>query len=252
MAATTLRDTTRALILDIEGTTTSIAFVYDTLFPFARAHMADFLERQWDDEAVQADVALVRAQASQDVAAGDDRAVVVPDGPPDAARAATITNLLAQMDGDRKTTGLKSIQGKIWLDGYASGTLRGHVYDDVPPAFTAWRSAELRLHIYSSGSVAAQRLLFGSSVAGDLTPQLHSYFDTTTGPKKERGSYTAICAQIGLDPAQVGFLTDNLAEAQAAHEAGLQAIITIRPGNPALPEHTFPTISSFAELTGAS
>ena len=244
-----LPEQTRALLLDIEGTTTSIAFVYDTLFPFARAHMAAFLEAHWDDAAVQADVALVREQAAEDVAAGLPGATEIPTHDPEAARALTLTNLIGQMDADRKTTGLKSLQGKIWLDGYARGELLAHLFEDVQPALERWHAQGKALYIYSSGSIAAQKLLFKHSIAGDLTPLLSGYFDTTTGPKKVEASYTSICEAVSLDPEQVCFLTDNLDEAHAAHAAGLTAILSVRPGNPDVPEHPFPTLTSFADLT---
>ena len=239
---------TRALVLDIEGTTTSIAFVYDTLFPFARAHMAAFLAAHWKTPAVQADVSLVRAQAKEDVTAGLAGATLIPDSDESGALEATVENITAQMDADRKTTGLKALQGKIWLDGYASGELLGHLFEDVRPALERWHDQGLTIYIYSSGSVAAQKLLFRHSIAGDLTPLLSGYFDTTTGPKKVPESYTSICEAANLAPAQVCFLTDNLEEARAADEAGLQAVISVRPGNPRLPEHTFPTLTSFADL----
>jgi 2,3-diketo-5-methylthio-1-phosphopentane phosphatase len=249
--AVPLPRTTRAVLLDIEGTTTSIAFVYDTLFPFARAQLAGFLERSWAEPAVQADVALVRAQALDDHAAGQAAAPLVPDDLSSGAREATLVNLLGQMDADRKTTGLKAIQGKVWVDGYISGDLLGHVYDDVPRNLEAWRGRGLRIAIYSSGSIAAQKLLFGHSIAGDLTPALEGYFDTTTGPKKEAASYAAIARKMNLEPGQVTFLTDSLDEARAADEAGVHAVLTLRPGNAPLPDHPFPTITSFDALVEA-
>ena len=249
--APTLPAQTRAMLLDIEGTTTSIAFVYDTLFPFAREHMATFLQAHWETEEVQADVALVRDQAQTDLRDGVPGARSVPEGLSEASREATLHNLLGQMDADRKTTGLKSLQGKIWLDGYARGELLAHLFEDVHPAMLSWRAQGLPIYIYSSGSIAAQKLLFRHSVAGDLTPLLEGYFDTTTGPKKQAQSYNSICAAVRLDPAQVCFLTDNLEEARAAKEAGLSAIVSLRPGNPELPSHPFPTLTSFADLTGS-
>lgn len=239
---------TRAMLLDIEGTTTSIAFVYETLFPFARAHMAAFLEANWEDDQVQADVALARAQAAEDLQDGVDGVLPIPDGTSVGARLATVHNLLGQMDADRKTTGLKSLQGKIWLDGYARGELLAHLFEDVPPALASWNDQGLAIYIYSSGSIAAQKLLFKHSVAGDLTPLLAGYFDTTTGPKKVARSYASICAAVRLDPAQVCFLTDNLEEACAAREAGLSALLSVRPGNPTLAAHSFATLTTFAEL----
>ena len=241
-------DETRAMLLDIEGTTTSIAFVYETLFPFARAHIATFLEANWEATEVQADVALVRAQAAEDLRDGFAGVLAIPDDTSVEARDATVHNLLGQMDADRKTTGLKSLQGKVWLDGYARGELLAHLFEDVHPALLAWRDRGLDLYIYSSGSVAAQKLLFKHSVAGGLQPLLAGYF---AGPKKVSQSYASICEAVSLDPAQVCFLTDNLEEALAADDAGLSTILSVRPGNPGLPTHSFSILTSFAELTGS-
>lgn len=246
-----LPEKTRAMLLDIEGTTTSIAFVYDTLFPFARAHMAAYLENHWEAAEVQADVDLVRTQAQADLDDGVAGARKIPADTSVEAREATVHNLLGQMNADRKTTGLKSLQGKIWLDGYARGELLAHLFEDVHQALLSWRAQGLPIYIYSSGSVAAQKLLFKYSVAGDLTPLLAGYFDTTTGPKKASKSYASICEAVSLDPTQVCFLTDSLEEACAAHDAGLSAILSVRPGNPALASHTFSTLTSFAQLTGS-
>ncbi|TNF31250.1 MAG: acireductone synthase [Deltaproteobacteria bacterium] len=216
-------------MLDIEGTTTSISFVYDALFPFARARMRAFLAERFDDPGVRADVARL----------GDGSAR-------DADEAATIA--LALMDADVKDTGLKGLQGRIWADGYASGELRGHVFADVPTALREFAQRQIPVHIYSSGSVAAQKLLFGASEAGDLTPLLHGYFDTTTGPKKDAESYRAIAAAVGLPPTALLFATDNLDEARAARHAGLQVAVSVRPGNPPLPPHDFRVVRTLDEL----
>lgn len=218
-----------ALLLDIEGTTTSISFVYDALFPYARARLAAFLEAHFSDPAVRADVARL----------GDGTATSAAD----AARAA-----LALMDADVKDTGLKGLQGKIWAAGYASGALRGHVFSDVPEALRAFVARGTAIYIYSSGSVAAQKLLFGSSEAGDLTPLLSGYFDTTTGPKTEATSYQAIAAAVGVAPGDILFVTDNLREAEAAAAAGLQVAVSQRPGNPPLPEHDFRQIGALTDV----
>lgn len=233
-------------LLDIEGTTTSIAFVYDTLFPYARAKVGAFLSARWDDPAVQEDVEALRSLAAEDAAAGREvPAIAPPDADVDTQIASATANVLAQMDTDRKTTALKSLQGKIWKDGYATGELRGHVFDDVAPALARWKDAGERIYIYSSGSVAAQKLLFGTSEAGDLMPWLDGYFDTTTGPKKEAASYAAIAEAVGDAPADVVFVTDNLNEAKAAHAAGMQVRLSVRPGNPPVEAHPFTEITSF-------
>jgi len=221
--------TPAVLLMDIEGTTTSIAFVYDTLFPFARNALPPFLQSHWHTPEVTAAVARMAPDATTPAAA---------------ARVA-----LALMDADVKDTGLKALQGLVWADGYASGTLRGHVFDDVPAVLHQLASAGVRLAIYSSGSVAAQRLLFGHSEAGDLTALLDAYFDTTTGPKREASSYTAIAAELACPPAAILFVSDHPAELAAAAEAGLHVAALARPGNPPLPDgHPFPVLTNFGPL----
>ncbi len=233
-------------LLDIEGTTTSIAFVYDTLFPFARANVATFLAANWDSDAVRADVEAIRAQALVDHEAGLTVPAIADDhAGAEAVRASVLANVLAQMDGDRKTTALKSLQGKIWKDGYASGELKGHVYPDVEPALRRWNAAGERVYIYSSGSIAAQKLLFGASDAGDLLPLLAGHFDTTSGHKRDAASYATIAESIGEPASSITFATDVLEEAQAAHEAGMNVVLSVRPGNPALAPNAFKTVTSF-------
>lgn len=206
----------RAAVFDIEGTTTSIAFVYDVLFPYARAALTDFLALHWDEPMV-ADAARLMGEGA--------------GASPQAAAA----RALALMDADVKDTGLKVLQGLVWAHGYADGTLRGHVFPDVAPAFAGLRARDVTIAIYSSGSVAAQKLIFGCSAAGDLTPAIAAYFDTTTGPKKDPQSYLTITHALGVAPAEAVFFTDNLDEARAARSAGLDVRVMTRPGNPPLP-----------------
>lgn len=226
----------KVLLLDIEGTTTPISFVYDVLFPYAREHVEDFLRRHFDAPAVEADrLALAEEEG------------VNPDSLDELVAA-----VQRQMDEDHKTTALKSLQGKIWRDGYADGSLRGVVFDDVPVALEAVRSAGRRVCIYSSGSVAAQKLLFRHSTAGDLTPHIVAYFDTTTGPKKLAKSYEAIAHALGVEPAEILFCTDSLLEARAARQAGVRAVMLDRPGNPTPDEHDFETWTTLKPVTHAS
>ncbi len=193
----------QAILLDIEGTTSSIAFVADVLFPYARAHLRDYVTAHADA------VAPVLAE--------------VPGDNP-------VATLLAWMDEDCKATPLKTLQGMIWAQGYAEGALKGHVYPDTPGALQRWRGAAIPVHIYSSGSVAAQKLLFRNSVAGDLTPLLSGYFDTTSGSKREATSYATIAAALGLPPAAMLFVSDVQAEVDAARAAGMQALLIARQG----------------------
>jgi enolase-phosphatase E1 len=140
------------------------------------------------------------------------------------------------------------LQGRIWAAGYADGTLRADVFDDVPPALRRWAAAGKSTSIYSSGSVGAQKLLFGHTHYGDLMPLLSGYFDTTTGPKKEAQSYRLIAAAMGVEPGRILFATDVVAEADAAVAAGLQAVILDRPGNRPQPDHSHAVAADFNEL----
>jgi enolase-phosphatase E1 len=208
------------LLCDIEGTTTAIAFVYETLFPYAARTLEPFLEAHVDDPAVTAACALVRADATPDEAAlGRDASV--------------LAVVRRQMAGDVKATGLKRLQGLIWQHGYATGAVRGQVFDDVPAVF-ATAHAGAGVAIYSSGSVLAQQLLFRHSVAGDLTPLIRAYFDTTTGPKQEADSYRAIADALDVATSAITFATDRIEEAAAAAHAGCRAVVIMRPGNPPL------------------
>ncbi len=235
-----------AILLDIEGTTTSIRFVHEILFPFARTHMSAFLVERWGDPAVQADVAGLLLQQQADSATLPS--VTSPLAGADAAtrRAAALNCALRHMDLDRKTTALKSLQGKIWEAGYATGELKADVFDDVPDALARWTAAGLAVAIYSSGSVPAQRLLFGHTHRGDLTPHLSAFFDTTTGPKQERASYARIAEALGLAPEAVLFATDVVEEALAARAAGMRAVIMDRPGNAPQPPHDFEVWADFS------
>jgi enolase-phosphatase E1 len=197
---------TRAILTDIEGTTSSIAFVTDVLFPYARARLADFVARNPDRAApILADVAA-------------------------AERGDPVLTLLRWIDEDSKATPLKTLQGMIWAEGYADGTLTGHVYPDAAAALRRWYAAGIPLYVYSSGSVEAQKLIFGHSNEGDLTPLFAGFFDTTTGPKREAASYAAIARAIGLPAADILFLSDAPAEIAAARSAGLRALLVDRDG----------------------
>ena len=240
----------QAVLLDIEGTTTSISFVYEVLFPFARAEAENYLRRQWGDEKLRGVLTLFRAQINEDIQSGVPGVVDIAsdtDGD-EAVLASWIANIHWQMDNDRKTTALKALQGGIWEAGYVDGTLKGQVYPDVPSAFAAWKAAGVPIYIYSSGSVTAQKLLFGGSTAGDLRGYLSGYFDTTTGPKREAGSYTAIADATGVEASKLLFVTDVWEEADAASQAGVIPVLSLRPGNKPLPAHSFREISSLDEL----
>jgi enolase-phosphatase E1 len=220
-----LNDLSASLILlDIEGTTTPIDFVYKTLFPFARARVRDYLSRNWNAPEVQAELAQLRAENSADLAKG-----LNPPAIEQVESAAAYINWL--MDRDRKSTSLKSIQGRIWQEGYQAGELFSEVFDDVPPAFARWRRQNKLICIYSSGSALAQKLLFAHTAAGDLTGHIYRYFDTTIGHKIEARSYRRIAEELRLAPAEIVFISDAIAELDAAREAGMKTILAMRPGN---------------------
>jgi enolase-phosphatase E1 len=231
----------RAVLLDVEGTTTAIDFVLRVLFPYAYARVQAFLEARAVAPAVAQDIEGLRAEHARDATARH--------GPPpwDESPAAVARYARWLMDQDSKATPLKSLQGKIWAEGYASGDLRGHVYDDVPRALGRWVGAGRRVAIFSSGSVLAQKLLFGHSDHGDLTPQLAAFFDTTTGAKREAASYVRIAAALGETPSSLLFVSDAVAELDAARAAGLATALAVR-STPAPAGHAHRVITSFDEL----
>jgi enolase-phosphatase E1 len=226
------------ILLDVEGTTSSIRFVYDVLFPFARAHLEGFLRRHWDEPAV----AQARDRIAQD--AGQTFPVDREHG-----LAPLCREVLQLMDADVKATGLKELQGLIWQQGYGAGLLTSHVYADVPDALRRWAAGKLDVRIYSSGSVGAQRVFFAHTTASDLLPYLRGHYDTRVGPKREPASYRAIAADMGLAPDGVLFLSDVVAELDAAATAGLRTALVVRPSNPPVTKpHTHPIITDFGLL----
>ncbi len=212
------------LLLDIEGTTTSISFVYDVLFPHAAKRIPSFVVERWSDPVVAAACQAVLADATV-----SERAMPGP--------AAVIAVVQRQMAADVKAGGLKQLQGLVWREGYESGAVQGQVYDDVPRMFRRWTADGRQVRIYSSGSVLAQQLLFRHSVAGDLTRFLSGHYDTAIGGKRDAASYAAIAGAWGVEPQTVCFCTDQPAEAEAARGAGMRAVVIMRPGNPPLPAH---------------
>ncbi|XP_037072566.1 enolase-phosphatase E1-like [Pollicipes pollicipes] len=224
-----------AVLLDIEGTTTSISFVKDILFPYAREHLDAFLHENWETDECKSIVGMLRDQVAADRRSGQPAPPLPPaDAEPAVLRAAVGRYLLLLMDADRKVTALKRLQGLVWRDGYRSGRIAAHVYEDVPHALEQWRRQGLTIWIYSSGSIAAQKLLFEHTPHGSLLQQFSGHFDTTTGPKTEQESYSKIAKAIGCSPDQIMFVTDIPKEAEAASGAGLLTTLAVRPGNAAL------------------
>ena len=238
----------KCILLDIEGTTTPIDFVYQTLFPFARERIKGYLGANWESAEAQADLAQLRAEQSADIAQGLN---------PPKLESGSLTEQIESvvvyihwlMDRDRKSTPLKAIQGRIWRDGYLAGELLGQVFDDVGPAFERWRRQNKLICIYSSGSALAQKLLFGHTTAGDLTNYISHYFDTTIGHKVEADSYRRIADELQLAPAEIVFISDAITELDAARAAGMKTILALRPGNrPVELTVTHPEATSFASL----
>ena len=235
----------RAILLDIEGTTTPIDFVYKTLFPFASSHVQDFLRRHMQ-EPETAD--LVGQLAVMNI---EDRALGAPPwlDATEEEQVASATAYVQWLIGrDSKITPLKSLQGKIWEEGFLHGELQGQVYPDVLAAFARWKSQGRVLAIFSSGSILAQQLLFAHSNAGDLSKFLEAYFDTTTGPKRDEVSYRIIAESLGIGARHVLFLSDAVAELDAARAAGMKTALSLRPGvhRPRIAVH--PEIDSFEQL----
>ena len=226
-----LPDEVRAILLDIEGTTTPIAFVHDVLFSYAREHVSEFLS----ENSLAEDVALLREEHAVDVKEGRN---------PPPLTAGYVQWLIAL---DRKSTGLKSLQGKIWRQGYEQGLLKSQVFEDVAPAFERWRERGLRIAIFSSGSVLAQQLLFAHTEVGDLTRFIDGYFDTKVGKKGEAESYRRIAEGMGLDPEQILFISDVVTELDAANKAGMKTLLSIRPGNSEQPQ-IYPSIRTFDSI----
>jgi enolase-phosphatase E1 len=236
----------RLYLLDVEGTTSPISLVTEQLFPFARRHLKKFVLDHVDEAGVRADLALLVEERAE------ERDAEAPPVEPewDVADDAEpgIAYLLWLMDRDRKSTALKSLQGKIWKAGFEAGELVGTVFEDVPEALARWSRAA-RVAIYSSGSVEAQQLLFRHSSAGDLTAYLSGYFDTRVGAKGAAESYRAIAAATGVATDEMLFVSDVVRELDAAREAGCATRLSIRAGNQPVPDakgHT--VIRSFAEI----
>ncbi|HTE46924.1 MAG TPA: acireductone synthase [Gemmatimonadaceae bacterium] len=218
---------TTGVVLDVEGTTTPVSFVYDVLFPYAFERLRPFIVARLGDPEVERAIGLLREEHAAEVATGEK----IPEwsvGAPGQIDA-LVTYLEWLMDCDRKSPGLKLLQGQIWELGYLDGTLRGEVYADVLPAFERWRASGRAIAIYSSGSVLAQRLLFANSTWGDLTGFIDNYFDTAVGPKRSRESYREIAAAMHCEPRNLLFISDVAAELEAARDAGFQTLLCVRP-----------------------
>jgi len=223
----------KAILTDIEGTTSAVSFVFDVLFPYAAKHLPAFVRQQAGRADVAEQLAAVRRDSNE----------------PDADVERVVEILLGWIAEDRKATPLKALQGMVWEQGYQAGQLQGHVYPDAVEALKRWHQDGFQLFVYSSGSIQAQRLIFGCSVAGDLTPLFSGYFDTTSGPKREAQSYVNITQAINLEAGEVLFLSDIVEELDAARAAGMATCGLAREGGE-LAGHV--TVDSFARINPAN
>lgn len=228
-----------AVVVDIEGTTTPISFVYDVLFPFAKVRLAETCARAGENAAIAESVRTLEAEYQAEKAGGAEGLPAFEDGAPYAAYL---------MEQDRKSTGLKMLQGLIWEQGYDSGELKSVVYPDVIEALRRWKDQGIRVRVYSSGSVLAQKLLFGHTPEGDLIAYFDGFHDTTTGAKRESVAYARIAEAMGLLASQILFLSDVVEELDAARVAGMQTTLVMRPGNRPVSAPDHPVIHSFEEL----
>ncbi|HEU5349956.1 MAG TPA: acireductone synthase [Terracidiphilus sp.] len=229
----------RLYLLDIEGTIAPLTLTAELLFPYARRHFSSFLRQHAGDGPVRADLALLAEENLSDADAG--RPAFSRADKEDSA----LAYLLWLMDRDRKSTALKSLQGKLWKQGFESGALQGTLFPDVPPALERW-AASAKVAIYSSGSVQAQQLLFRYSNFGDLTPFLSGFFDTRTGPKAEPASYADLAQAMGVATPEALFFSDSVRELDAARLAGCATGLLVRPGNPPVEDdHGHTCIESF-------
>jgi enolase-phosphatase E1 len=227
----------QAIVTDIEGTTSSISFVKDVLFPYARRALPGFVREHGGDPEVRRWLDLV---ATESGGICSDEVIV--------------ETLQGWIDQDRKHTALKALQGLMWREGYLRGDFRGHVYPDAAQALHDWHDAGIRLAVYSSGSVEAQKLLFGHSDAGDLTPVFGDFFDTRVGHKREADSYRRIADALHQPPGDIVFLSDVVEELDAAREAGMRTILLDRredypQARDAKAANGHPRVESFAQVT---
>jgi enolase-phosphatase E1 len=223
----------RYILTDIEGTTTSTSFVYETLFPYFKRHIAAFLETSASRPEVAAQLQAVQQTVTE-------------EGGPTLSENELADQLIAWTDADRKHPALKLLQGILWRDAYLNGEITGHIYPDVPPALEYWKIEGIQIGVYSSGSVEAQHLLFGHSDFGDLRPFFAHHFDTGVGNKREADAYRAIVKILQVPTDEILFLSDVEAELDAALAAGLQTVQIVRPGTLASEKHD--TAADFAHI----
>lgn len=233
-----------AVLLDIEGTTSPVSFVYDVLFPYARDNARSFLEKKWDNPTLLLACDLLAKEAGfSDSYIWLNSEERVP---------AMIDKVLREfnrlMDVDSKSRGVKELQGLIWAEGYETGKLQSKLFDDVPQALASWKASGHIIAIYSSGSSTAQRVFYEHTEFGDLSDYFNGFFDTSCGPKRDASSYKMIASRLNRTPEQMVFISDVCAELDAAASVGFQTLHMVRPGNsePAGEKHT--PLNSFYDL----
>jgi enolase-phosphatase E1 len=236
----------KAILLDIEGTTVPITFVYNTLFPYSRKYIHTYLSEHGGDTEIQDALLHLGLENKADMKLGAPA--------PDKTVGSEYLNWAAKyclwlMDRDRKTTPLKTIQGRIWEEGFQRGELRSEIFSDVPGCLSSWHAKGHRIAIYSSGSISAQQLVFGYTPFGNLLPYIETFFDTRTGRKQDAESYERIASELSLNAQSVLFVSDILAELDAASTAGMAVVLAARPGNaPVSKDHHYKTVSSLSDL----
>ncbi|OWF38384.1 Enolase-phosphatase E1 [Mizuhopecten yessoensis] len=252
--AEALLDGVSAVVVDIEGTTTSLSFVKKVLFPYITENVETYLKNRSDDEETKADICALRELACKDVAEKMEGCIEIPDGESDEVIKCCVENIKWQMCQDRKSTALKQLQGHMWREGYKTGKIKASIYDDVEPVITQLIDEGVSVYVYSSGSIEAQKQLFSHVEEGDISDLFTDFFDTTIGSKTDDSSYTAISEKIHVDPSQILYLTDNPKEGAAAMQAGFKiALVNREKKNPLITKQDhcdFLVISSFGELFG--
>jgi enolase-phosphatase E1 len=243
-----LKNQVYIIALDIEGTTTPVEFVYKTLFPYANRKLESFLREHFQEPEVESLIQQLYSQHQADERQGLQPSAWIDDEHDESRMRSCVEYCRWLMARDSKSTPLKSLQGKIWQEGYALGELHGQVYADVPPAFNRWRQQKREICIYSSGSVLAQQLLFRSTSYGDLTTRISAFFDTRIGAKTETESYRKIAEALTHSPRDLLFISDAMKEVKAACDAGMQAIICDRNLQAPQPEEAKTVIHSFDEV----
>ncbi len=220
----------KAIVTDIEGTTSSLEFVKKVLFPYARKHIQQFVR----DNAAHSDVAKLLDDVRNEVGRPLDIDAIG-------------DQLVRWIDEDKKITPLKALQGLIWEAGYLNGDFHGHVYDDVVRKLREWNDSGIKLYVFSSGSVHSQKLLFSHTTHGDLTPLFSGYFDTNIGHKRDSASYATIHRLLALSPSEILFLSDVKEELDAARDVGMRTCWVVRNGK-ALTNAEHTQVASFEQI----